>query len=130
MHIAHKGSVARMSEYFDYQATLARLGNDHELFCLMALCFVEDAGILLGEITAASQANDADRVERAAHSLKGLAATFSAEAVVSRAQFIETCGRRADFNAVRSVIADLSLETERLKAALSPFAAKAGEVGS
>ncbi len=81
-----------MTPCFSYDESLQRLGDDQELFCAMARCFVEDADGLLNEIAAGNQRGDAARVERAAHSLKGLAATFSAAAVVSRAQLIEQCG--------------------------------------
>ena len=113
---------------FDYEESLKRLGDDKELFCAMARCFVEDADGLLREIATGNQRGEAPRVERAAHSLKGLAATFSAAAVVSRAQFIEQCGRQADLTRARAVLPDLMEETEKLKTALNPYATNGAEL--
>jgi CheY-like chemotaxis protein/HPt (histidine-containing phosphotransfer) domain-containing protein len=115
-------TVVTMAPCFDYQESLKRLGDDQELFCAMARCYVEDADGLLHEIAAGNQRGEAYRVERAAHSLKGLAATFSAAAVVSRAQFIEQCGRQSDLTRARAVLPDLIAESEKLKGELQPYA--------
>lgn len=110
---------------FNYEESLQRLGGDRELFCSLAKCFVEDSDGLLAEVAAGNHADEANRVERAAHSLKGLAATFSAAAVVSRAQFIEHCARQGDLSRVRALLPDLGSETEKLKTALQPYASEA-----
>lgn len=124
----HQPPATPMITCFDYEESLKRLGDDKELFCAMARCFVEDADGLLREIATGNQRGEAPRVERAAHSLKGLAATFSAAAVVSRAQFIEQCGRQADLTRARAVLPDLMEETEKLKTALNPYATNGAEL--
>ncbi len=117
-------TITSMPDCFDYGQSLKRLGNDQELFRALARCFVEDADALLSEIATGYHRGEAARVEHAAHSLKGLAATFSAAAVVSRAQIIEQCGRHADLSQVRTVLPELMDETEKLKTALLPYASK------
>ncbi|MDZ4780309.1 MAG: Hpt domain-containing protein [Planctomycetia bacterium] len=115
---------------FNYGESLKRLGDDQALFCAMARCFVEDVDGLLGEIAEGNLRGEAQRVERAAHSLKGLAATFSAATVVSKAQCIEECGRQANLNKARAVLPELSEETARLKSELLPYAALDSANGS
>jgi CheY-like chemotaxis protein/HPt (histidine-containing phosphotransfer) domain-containing protein/anti-sigma regulatory factor (Ser/Thr protein kinase) len=117
--------VGAPMDCFHYDESLKRLGDDRELFCSLAKCFVEDSDGLLDEVAAGNKAGEANRVERASHSLKGLAATFSAKAVVSRAQFIENCAREGDLSRVRALLPDLKTETEKLKVALGPYASEA-----
>lgn len=109
---------------FNYVESLKRLGDDQALFCAMARCFVEDAEGLLREIAEGIDRSDAHRVERAAHSLKGLAATFSAFAVVTRAQSIEESGRQANLSRSRAVLPELMEEADRLKRELLPYATR------
>lgn len=114
--------MAMTTSCFNYGESLKRLGYDQDLFCAMARCFVEDADGLLSEIAEGNAQGEAKRVERAAHSLKGLAATFSAAAVVSKAQCVEESGRQANLTRAGAVLQELTEETERLKQALLPYA--------
>lgn len=116
------------STCFNYDESLKRLGDDQELFRAMARCFVEDAEGLLNEIAEGNERQETRRVERAAHSLKGLAATFSAPAVVTRAQSVEEAGRQANLTRARALLPELVQETRRLRQELLPFATQDPEV--
>ena len=87
---------------FDYAAAIARLGNDTNLFDDMAGFFRSDSPELLQRIRAAIDASDANEVLRAAHSLKGLAATFDAKAAVAAALRVEELGRSGNLAEIES----------------------------
>src|SRR5689334_19234681 len=61
---------------FDLQASLTRLGGSHDLFQSLVQFFLEDCPGLLQQLRAALDRDDAMQVERAGHSIKGLAANF------------------------------------------------------
>jgi HPt (histidine-containing phosphotransfer) domain-containing protein len=71
-------------------AALLALDGSHELLYDLAQMFCEDAPVVLGELNAAVLADDAKAARRAAHSIKGLAATFYAQATVDLAQRLES----------------------------------------
>lgn len=62
---------------FDHAAAIEMLG-DEDLFKELSAIFVADAPGYLAELEAAHAAGDAARLARAAHTLKGLFATFAA----------------------------------------------------
>jgi len=82
----------------DLDGSLKRMGGDLDLFRGLAEYFFLDAPPLVGRIEAALASRDADQVERAAHSVKGLAANFGADFVVSAAARLEDLGKRAELD--------------------------------
>ena len=72
-----------------FETALRRLGGDEQLFQELATYFIEDSGELLKTIRIGIAANTVESIERAAHGLRGLAANFDAEQVVSIATTIE-----------------------------------------
>ena len=77
---------------------LARVGGDRELLAEISKLFVEDAPRHLERIRAALDARDGDALRRAAHGLKGAAANFDAEGVVSASRTLEEIGRTQPFD--------------------------------
>ncbi len=77
----------------DREALLARIGGDMELLRELVGLYRADYPRLLAEIQAAVRANDADRLRRAAHTLKASAGTFGAEQVCAAAKRLEAMGR-------------------------------------
>jgi signal transduction histidine kinase/CheY-like chemotaxis protein len=77
---------------------LARVGGDRELLAEISRLFVEDAPRHLERIRAALDARDGDALRRAAHGLKGAAANFDAEGVVSASRTLEEIGRTQPFD--------------------------------
>ena len=60
-----------------------------------------------------------ERVERAAHSLKGLAGNFGAARVVASAQALENLARQRRLDQAREVARQLNQDVDDLKAALA-----------
>lgn len=108
------------SDACDYVGALARLGGDTELFRDLADIFAIDSGELLSRMQAATTRDDRKGVALAAHSLLGLASTFSAERVTSEAARIETAARDEgtplvrDFRELRAAVEELKLTLLRL----------------
>ncbi|MEZ6071290.1 MAG: response regulator [Pirellulales bacterium] len=105
---------------FNFEACLARLGNDVELFHEFIGFFDEDAPRLLEELRRAIATNDGLTVERAAHSLKGLAAHFDAHHLVTVAGAVEAAGRMNDVETARRLLPEIEAGTARLDEALTP----------
>ncbi|CAK9099568.1 Sensor protein GacS [Durusdinium trenchii] len=103
----------------DYKASLARLGGDEDLFLELVQLFEEDAPSLLDDIDAGVAKREDEQVARAAHSLKGLASNFGAQAAIEAALEVETAGRSAEWNGIHAKVTSLrgaiSQVTEALK---------------
>jgi len=82
----------------DLAATMKRLGDDKELFRQFIDVFNEDAPRLLQELNSAIVKGDCATAVRAAHSLRGLAANFSATSVVKLASRIEDSAKKNDLS--------------------------------
>ena len=91
----------------DLEGSLKRMGGDLDLFRGLAEYFFLDAPPLVDRIQAALDRGDADQVERAAHSVKGLAANFGADFVVSAAARLEELGKRGELDAGQGALAEL-----------------------
>lgn len=85
-------------QLFDREAALARVGDDEELLAELVQIFLEDYPNNITAIEEALVVHDADRLERAAHTLKGSVANFGAEAVVKEAFELECQGRSGDLS--------------------------------
>ena len=72
---------------------LERVGGDEDLLREIAGLFLEDYPSLMTKIQQAVAANDAQNLERAAHSLKGSIANFGSDAAYQAALDLEQMGR-------------------------------------
>lgn len=70
-------------------AALAALDGNRELLSELAQMFCEDAPLVLEDLRKALDKSNAIETRRAVHSLKGLASTFFATAVIELAQRLE-----------------------------------------
>lgn len=84
----HESSHA-LHRQIDEPAALAGLDGNRDLLHDLADMFCEDAPIILGELRSALEADDTSAARRAAHSLKGLAATFYAQPTIEQAERLE-----------------------------------------
>ncbi len=107
-----------MTEVFDRQATLVRMGQDHDLFREMVAMLLEDGPQLLQQEIDACHRRDADEVRRLAHSLKGMAANFSAGRGVRAAALTEQLAGREDWVAIDASLPELRDALEELSGAL------------
>jgi CheY-like chemotaxis protein len=101
---------------------LARMSGDRQLLNEISRLFLEDAPHHLERIRQAILARDAESLRRAVHSLKGAAANFAAQGVVSAARALEESGRAGDFERADAGWHAIQLETERLMATLQRVA--------
>ncbi len=109
-----------MSKIFDQEASLVRMGNDHELFQEMVGLLKADAPPLLAALRSALREGDTQRLQRAAHTLKGLAANFGAERAVADASNVEKLAKAPQSSGVPAAIAKLEESVDELVAALAP----------
>jgi HPt (histidine-containing phosphotransfer) domain-containing protein len=85
----HARMDSPLSAQMDVEQALQRLGNDDDLLRDIIQIYLEDAPGMVKKIHAAIEENDANSLQRAAHSLKGLASTLSAHEVVDVAYRLE-----------------------------------------
>jgi two-component system sensor histidine kinase/response regulator len=98
---------------------LARVGGDRELLAEISRLFVDDAPRHLEKIRRALDERDGESLRRAAHGLKGAAANFDADGVVTAARVLEEIGRTARFDTDVDASREaawraLTIETDRL----------------
>ncbi len=113
--MANGGSGGRGGELAPVSmAVLARVGGDRDLLAEISRLFVQDAPRHLERIRQALDARDGESLQRAAHGLKGAAANFDAEGVVSAARALEDIGRTGEFDADDAAWRSLTAATDRL----------------
>jgi two-component system sensor histidine kinase/response regulator len=112
---------------FNYERSVGRLGGDAVLFREIVELFLEDAPALLVLAHRSLANGDATTLERAAHSLKGLAANLDALKVVSAAQSVEQHAQQRDLSLAGVCLPELAKRLQALQAALAKFLAEADE---
>jgi PAS domain S-box-containing protein len=80
----------------DVESALPRFGGDMGFLVEMLQEFVPQLSEKLAELRAAHRAGDAGALERLAHNLKGLSASFSADRLTVISRQLETAGRTGD----------------------------------
>jgi response regulator RpfG family c-di-GMP phosphodiesterase len=100
---------------FDRNAALKRIGGNLEMLKQLSDVFEQDGPRLLGEIWNAIQNGDAEKLNEAAHSLKGMVSFFGDKAAAEAALKLETMGRE-------NRLANCSKEWEELKSRVEQIA--------
>jgi histidine phosphotransfer protein HptB len=77
----------------DKSSIMERLGGDEEIFSMMVDMFLEDVDNNCSALLAALQGGDSAVLQREAHTIKGLLATFSDEAGATVAYSLEQQAR-------------------------------------
>jgi two-component system, sensor histidine kinase and response regulator len=108
----------------DWAVALERMGGDEELLREVAQLFLEEYPTLVDEIRAAASVNDADALQRAAHSLKGSVSNFGAESVYHAAFTLEHMGRKGDLSGAAPSIDNLVKALDYIRPALLELAAQ------
>ena len=105
---------------FDRAVALERLGGDEELLASVAGLFVEEAAIYRQALVNALESGDAAVLQREAHSVKSVLATFAFEAGRESAMQLEQLAASGDLDSADAltaeVIAALGALSEALKA--------------
>lgn len=109
-----------MPKIYDYAGSLRRMGNDRELFQEMVVLLRSDAPPLLQTLVRAQIQGDDPIVQRAAHTLKGIAANFGAERAVASAAEVERLAKVHQTSGLVAAVAELEEALCELIAALAP----------
>jgi two-component system sensor histidine kinase/response regulator len=99
-------------------AFLEGLGNDTVLARRLIDLFLQDSGRLVDDISRAITARDAERLRRAAHTLKGSVSNFPSGAARDTAARMELIGFDGDFDAAQEIFPLLEREIDRLRGLL------------
>ncbi|MHC4161478.1 MAG: response regulator [Planctomycetota bacterium] len=110
----------------DYDVALKRTGGKPQVLGEIAQLFLDEGPRLLGDIRRALTDQNCTELERAAHTLKGSADLFGAQAVVDTAWRLETMGRGETLAGADDACAALKSELERLMPALTELARTKG----
>ena len=103
----------------DLASVISGFDGDTQLVQEIAALFLQDYGARLAAVTEGVKQQDANKLERAAHTLGGSAANFQATGVVDAAQRLEVMGRSNDFSGADEVLAALEREMGQLHSLLT-----------
>jgi len=103
----------------DREALMERLGGDASLLKEIVDLFVLDCSRLLADMKEAVAQRDAERLEKAAHSLKGSVGNFGAPRAVATLADVEALARRWDLFAASEALGKAEQELDQVKKALS-----------
>ena len=102
----------------DAAALMDRLDGDRELLAELVELYLEDSPALVEEIRAAIEAGDAERMRRAAHTLKGSVGNFCAPAASAAGLELENAGREGALDRAPEIFDRLVGEIGRVRTAL------------
>jgi two-component system, sensor histidine kinase and response regulator len=119
----HKSIVANESAVatFDHAASLARVGGDENLLFDLANMFFAEAPKRLSAVRAALEDNDADRLRRAAHSMKGSVSAFAARRAGEAATRLEDLAQTGQLAGAEAAYEALVVQVDMLTRALQNF---------
>ena len=106
----------------DLERALGRLAGNASLLRRIAATLVTAAPTAMAELRLAVKLADATRLGFAAHSLRGQAATFDANALVRAIEVLEGSARSADWEGTRRALVHVEAALERVVEALIDFA--------
>jgi HPt (histidine-containing phosphotransfer) domain-containing protein len=107
------------------EVALARLGGNANLFAKLVHLYFDDSERMLRQLHEAALRKDASVVERAAHTLKSLAANFEAIPAARVALRIEELAQAGQLDSVMDCIPELEQQFNRLDAALRSYSDEA-----
>jgi two-component system, sensor histidine kinase and response regulator len=103
---------------FDSTVALRQVGGDRALLAELAAAFRGESRTLMTQLREAITAGDAAKLRRAAHTLKGAAGVFGAEAAFDTAMRVESLAAAGDLSKVGELFAELETQVGQLNAAL------------
>lgn len=109
----------------DRSSILDRLGGDEEIFSIMAEMFIEDADGNCAALVTALRTADAQALQREAHTVKGLFATFSDEVGAADAQAVECRAKVGELAGLEAAVDRINRRLLEIKSVLlTEFAAR------
>ncbi|MCA9000018.1 MAG: response regulator, partial [Planctomycetaceae bacterium] len=112
-------TISSSAPIVDLAMAKKRMGGDQDILDEMIGAFLEDAPVLMSELEQACEANDDVAAHRAAHSLKGLSATFDATPLVNAAFRLEQFAKSQGLLSETPLLKDVQNELERVIQLLS-----------
>lgn len=106
---------------FDPTGPLERLRGDESLLKDMIGFFVADYEPLLETANKELDAGNLAEVQRAAHTLKGLASTFDATATIAAAREVEEAAQRRRINELPELVGQLQRSADALADELTSY---------
>ncbi|MDP2434050.1 MAG: response regulator [Pseudomonadota bacterium] len=97
---------------YDRADALSRIADDEELLAMLIDLFLADAANYLNEIDTALRTNDWPLLTRAAHTLKGVLATFSACRGEASARLLEIAAKAEDAAECNKLAAQTRIDVE------------------
>lgn len=111
---------------FDARLALHHAGDDPEVLAVVVGMFLEEVDERFGLIAGALGRGDAEGFERAAHSLKGTAATLALERVRALAAALEEMGASGRMADASDGVRELSEALDEVRPVLEDLVASAG----
>lgn len=102
----------------DRETILVRLGGDAEIFNLMLDMYLQDYNSYCVNLDQALAGGQAPLVQREAHTVKGLLATFADEDGTKAAYAIETQAKQGNLAGLETAVADLKTRLHEVAAVL------------
>ena len=109
------------ADIIDRASALSRVDGDGELMASLLDIFFTEASPMMNAIRAAVTSNDPEKLEKAAHRLKGSTSIFCAEDTTQAALALEKMGRAGDITKAAEAFARLEQQMTSLQAALKQF---------
>ena len=114
---------ATATRVYDHQGTLARMGQDIDLFRMMVEYLTSDGPRWMKDLKAALPTLDVPRIQQRAHSLKGLISNFGTGRAWLAASSMEDLARAGRTEELKESLTELELALADLMGALKPYLA-------
>jgi CheY-like chemotaxis protein len=114
-----ESEIRNSKSRIDMNALLARVEGDRALLKDLVVLFLEDSPGLLEELRRAVHQSDCQKMERAAHTLKGAVGNFGAVRAMELSFKLETASRGGDLSRIDETFLDLEQEMALLFPELS-----------
>ncbi|MBZ5512067.1 MAG: Hpt domain-containing protein [Acidobacteriia bacterium] len=110
-----KSPPSQETPCFDAAALMRHVGGDRKLLREIIEIFLATAPQMLTDARDAVMSGDCQKVERAAHALRGAASNFFSARVDQAALALETMGRSRDLADAKSAFGVLAAEFDQLR---------------
>lgn len=103
----------------DRESILERLGGDEEIYSMMVNMFLQDVNNNCASIASVFAAGDSQSLQREAHTIKGLLATFSDDVGAADAMLVEKQAKNGGIDGLADAVAGLQQRLREVAAVLS-----------
>jgi two-component system, sensor histidine kinase and response regulator len=108
---------------------LARVGGDHEFLAEVVQLFLNDCPKQLAELSEAVSKQDAVKIQRLAHAVKGQVSNLASETATVAAMRLELMGKEGNIPGAREQLSLLEGSIEQLKIALTEICSQRDNLG-